>query len=162
VATIRHRREYWAEDPRKQRLMEWLPTPKNLRDPPSQRLLADEIGVSARLLRDWMADPGFRASWEDKAQEIMGSPERTQAVLDTLFSAATDPDNRSHVQAAKLYLEATNSIRPATVEVNVNKKPTELSDRELDELIAQGALAARSIRPESPQPEAVADQREAG
>jgi hypothetical protein len=83
-------------------------------------------------------------------------------VLDTLFSAATDPDNRSHVQAAKLYLEATNSIRPATVEVNVNKKPTELSDRELDELIAQGALAARSIRPESPQPEAVADQREAG
>jgi hypothetical protein len=58
-------------------------------------------------------------------------------VLNTLFRAATDPDNRNEVAAAKLYLQATNSIKPIEVRM---RKPSELSDEELDALLAHGAL----------------------
>jgi len=45
------------------------------------------------------------------------------------------------VKSAHLYLQATNRMAPPTVQVNSDRKAQELSDSELDELIA--ALAAR-------------------
>jgi hypothetical protein len=125
--------------------MEWLTTPRSERVPPTQSKLADEIGVHLRTLRDWMNDPVFREAWERQAKAVIGDPDRTQNVLDTLYRAAIDPEHRFHVQAAKLYLEATNSIKPPPIEVTVSK-PSELSDDELDALLAQGATALRQER----------------
>ena len=118
--------------------MEWLTTPREARQPPTQQGLADELGVHPRSLRIWMARDDFRADWDREAKQVIGSPERAQEVLDKLYKAAIDPTNRNQVQAAKLYLEATNSIKPPPIEVKLTK-PSELSDIELDALLAQGA-----------------------
>jgi hypothetical protein len=125
--------------------MEWLTTPKADRQPPFKQGLADELGVSPRVLSDWQQRPDFRDAWDREAKAVVGTPERAQAVLDELYKAATDPTNRAQVQAAKLYLEATNSIRPPSIEVTV-KKTTELTDDELDALLTQGATALREER----------------
>ena len=136
---MRTRKDHWKDDPRKLRLMEWLTTPREERVPATQALLAQELGVHVRSLRDWHQRPDFRADWEQTAKDVVGTPERAQNVLDTLYKAATDKNNRSHVQAAKLYLEATNAIRPPQIEVKMTR-PSELSDDELDAMLAQGAV----------------------
>src|SRR5262245_35783332 len=110
-------RGHWSEDPRKLRLMEWLTTPRHDRQPPTRVALAVELGVANRSLGEWMNREDFRNDWERQARTVVGSPERAQHVLDTLYRAAVDPNNRNHVQAAKLYLEATNSIKPQPLEV---------------------------------------------
>jgi hypothetical protein len=69
--------------------------------------------------------------------------------MDTLYAAATDPTNRQQVQAAKLYLEATNAIKPPPVEITM-KRPAELSDEELDALLAAGAASIRESRAVEP------------
>lgn len=150
---MRNRRGLWSEDPRKLRYLQWLTTPKSERDPPSQQKFADELGVHVRSLRDWQADPLFREAWEREAKAVVGTPERAQTVLDTLYAAAIDRENRNQVQAAKLYLEATNSIKPPPIEVKV-LKPAELSDEDLDALLAQGAaeLSAARAAASDPQP----------
>jgi hypothetical protein len=127
------------------RYLQWLTTPKSEREPKTQQGLADEIGCHVRSLRDWQQDPLFREAWEREAKAVVGTPERAQAVLDTLYAAAVDPANRNQVQAAKLYLEATNSIKPPPVEVKITK-PSELSDEELDELLALGAVEVAQAR----------------
>jgi hypothetical protein len=139
--------------------MEWLTTPPQERKPDSQAKLATELGVSARSIRDWMSKKDFREDWDREAKEIVGSPERAQQVLDTLFEAAIDKGNRSHVQAAKLYLEATNAITPPPIKVEVSK-PSELSDAELDALLAQGAAELRKERDSRPDAQVVPIRRE--
>jgi hypothetical protein len=125
--------------------MEWLTTPKGERQPPTQEGLAVELACDVRTVHRWMRQADFRADWDREAKTIIGSPERAKEVLDTLYAAATDPRNRNAVQAAKLYLEATNSIRPSQVEVTV-RKASELTDEELDALLAQGAVELRRER----------------
>jgi len=138
-------RGHWTEDPRKLRLMEWLTTPRTERVPPTQDGLAQELGVHPRSIRVWMAREDFRADWDREAKNVIGSPERAQHVLDTLYRSATDPNNRNAVAAAKLYLEATNSIKPPPIEVKVTK-PSDLSDDELDALLAKGAAEIQAER----------------
>lgn len=129
--------------------MDWLTTPPSERQPDSQAKLATELGVSPRSIRDWMSKADFREDWDREAKAIVGTPERAQQVLDTLFAAATDPLNRNHVQAAKLYLEATNAITPPPMKVEVTR-PSELNDDELDALLAKGAAELRVERDARP------------
>lgn len=150
---------HWREDPRKVRLMEWLTTPPSERQPDSKTKLAAELGVTIRSLRDWMSKPDFREDWDREAKDIVGTPERAQQVLDTLFKAATDPLNRNHVQAAKLYLDATNAITPPPIKVEVTR-PSELSDAELDALLAQGAAELRTERDARPDAKVIELPRE--
>jgi hypothetical protein len=126
------------DDPRKVRLMTWLTTPPMERNPKTQVKLAESLGISKRTLTAWMNQPEFRDAWERQARAVQGTPERQQVVLDVLYAAATDPHNRQQVQAAKLFLEATRAIRPPTVELRV-RDPRELTDEELDSMLAEGA-----------------------
>lgn len=118
--------------------MEWLTTPRSERKPPTQDGLAKELNCHPRSIRVWMAREDFRADWDREAKNIVGSPERAKEVLDTLYRAAIDGTNKNQVAAAKLYLEATNSIKPQPIELKVTK-PADLTDEELDALLAQGA-----------------------
>ena len=136
----------WHEDHRKVRLMEWLTTAPSLRVPPSKAKLAIELGVDERTLRGWQKQPMFREDWEAQATEVLqNNTERTQAILNELYIAATHPGSKNQVQAARLYLEVTDAIKPKPIEIKVTK-PTELSDAELDALLAQGAEALRRER----------------
>jgi transcriptional regulator with XRE-family HTH domain len=136
-------------DPRKVRLLEWLTTPPIERSPRTQKELADELMVSPRTIRDWRDDDRFRRVWEKRAKEVAGDPERIQRVLNALFDAATDPQARDRVAAGKLYLESINAIKPPTVEVSVTRKLEELSDDELNAMIAKGAAELQAERSQS-------------
>ena len=101
--------------------------------------------MSVRTLENWSDEPDFRQSWERRANDIIGSPERAHEVLDALHQTAIDTKHRQHVSAAKLYLEATKAMRPPQLEVTM-KRPGELSDDELNALLAQGVAHLQQER----------------
>ena len=120
-----------------QRYLDWLCTAPQERAPRSKAAMATEMSVDITTLRRWEKKPHFKTEWQERVDDIQGSPERTQALLDTLYKKALEGDTKS----AQLYLQATNRMAPPTVEIKSEKRATELSDSELDELI--GAMAAR-------------------
>lgn len=134
----------WDDDWRRVFLMDWLCTAPSERDPPSKAKLAAHLGIDIRTIRNWHDRPDFMEEWRRRSAAIVGNPDRARQVMDTLFAAATDPTNKSQVSAAKLYLEATNAIKPPAVELTV-KRPIELSDEELDALLASGVQSMREV-----------------
>lgn len=140
----------WDDDFRHVAVMDWLVTPPKERSPKSRQALADLIGVDVRTIRGWIEHPQFQEEWQRRVRKLVGSPERAQHIMDSLYEAAIDKGDRQHVAAAKLYLEATNAIKQAPVEVTV-KRPVEMTDDELDALLAQGAAELRTERDTQPQ-----------
>lgn len=124
-------------DARQEAYLGWLCTPPAERDPASKEKFADSVGVNVSTLRRWEKRDVFRKKWQEKVDDIQGSPERSQRLLDTLYDRALGGD----IKAAQLYLQATNRMAPPTVNVKTDSKTSELSDKELDELIA--AMASR-------------------
>lgn len=120
-----------------QKYLDWLCTPPMERQPGSKMKMSVELGVDVKTLRRWEKKATFRDQWQTRVDDIQGSPERTQGVLDMLYTKAMDGDTKS----AQLYLQATNRMAPPTIELKNDRKAAELSDTDLDELIA--ALAAR-------------------
>jgi hypothetical protein len=122
--------------------VEWLCTAPSERVPATKKAMALELGVDITTLRRWEKKEVFRNAWKDTVDEVQGSPERTQRLLDTLYAKALDGDTKS----AHLYLQATNRMAPPTVTVQSNKKAAELSDAELDSLIAAVAEREKAQR----------------
>jgi hypothetical protein len=120
-----------------QKYMDWLCTAPGERQPPTKKAMSLELGVDITTLRRWEKKQVFRDAWKAQVEEVQGSPERTQRLLDTLYAKALDGDTKS----AQLYLQATNRMAPPTLTVQTGKKTADLSDAELDELIA--AVAER-------------------
>jgi hypothetical protein len=130
------------DDFRKQRLLEWLLTPIPDREPKTLQGLADEVGMTRRQLTTWKSEADFLEEWERQYRNSVGSPERKQAVIDTLFKTATDQDDPKHVQAAGKYLEAVDAIAPQKMDITVKGgKVSELSDEQLAELMAAHAAS---------------------
>lgn len=131
-------------DVRQEQFLNWLMTPANGRNPSSQDKLAAELGVDETTLRRWKKKPAFKLEWEKRVNEQQQSPERTQKLLDRLYERAMEGDNNS----AKLYLQATNRLAPTQLQVEHSTKPSEISDAELDALIASVAQSEIEIRKE--------------
>lgn len=131
-------------DSRQEQLLNWLMTPAPHRVPTSQDKLAQQLGVDETTLRRWKRKPAFKMEWERRVGELQQSPERTQKLLDTLYERALQGDNNS----AKLYLQATNRLAPTQVHVEHSTKPSEISDAELDALIAAAAQSEVESRRE--------------
>lgn len=125
-----------------QEYLEWLCTAPSERNPVSKNKMADHLGVDVKTLRRWEKKPAFRNQWQERVDDIQGSPERTQRVLDMLYSRAVDGD----VKSAHLYLQATNRMAPPTIEVKSDRRSQDLSDSELDELIAAAAAREKDAR----------------
>ena len=137
-------------DFRKQRLLEWLCTVKADRVPKTLHELGDELGTSRRTLSDWKVEKEFVEAWEHRYRRTVGSPERAQAVLETMYSTATDRDDPKHVQAGKQYLEAIDAVKPQKIDVTVSKGAAkDLTDGELAVLIAERAEAEANDRQET-------------
>jgi hypothetical protein len=137
-------------DARHLRLVEWLTTAPGLREPRTKEQLADELGVSPRTLRDWQNRPEVRARWEKEAVAVAGDPERTQRILDALYNAATDPEARDRVQAAKAWAEMTGAIKPKPKETQLDASTVQnrgvVTDEALEQLIIEAALAEKAQR----------------
>jgi hypothetical protein len=131
-------------DPRQEQLLNWLMTPTPHRVPSSQDKLAEQLGVDETTVRRWKKKPAFKMEWERRVGELQQSPERTQKLLDTLYERALGGDNNS----AKLYLQATNRLAPTQVHVEHSTKPSEISDADLDALIASVAQSEVDSRRE--------------
>lgn len=124
-------------EPRQENYINWLCTPPQEREPASKEAYASMIGVNVSTLRRWEKKDVFRKAWQSKVDDVQGSPERSQRLLDTLYEKALSGD----IKAAQLYLQATNRMAPPSVTLKSERATTELSDSELDELI--GLLAQR-------------------
>ncbi|CAB4151628.1 Homeodomain, phBC6A51-type [uncultured Caudovirales phage] len=132
-------------DTRQEQFLTWLCTPPNGRVPSSQAALAKHIGVDETTLRRWKNKPAFKQEWKRRIEDLQGSPERTQQLLDNLFERAIGGDNNS----AKLYLQATGRLAPVQLQVEHKTNVTELSDSELAELISATASQEQMFRLET-------------
>lgn len=128
-------------DGRQIQYLEWLVTPSHERVPRTQGEMARLLGVDPTTLRRWEKRPTFKSEWDKRVNEIQGSPERTQRLLDALYDKALGGDNR----AAQLYLQATNRLIPQ-VTINQANSVSELSDDELNKLLAGMAEREQSRR----------------
>lgn len=117
--------------------LDWLCTMPSQRVPNSKAKYALEFGHDETTLRRWQKLPAFRAEWKRRVEELQGSPERTQKLLDSLYEKGVAGDTKS----AALWLQATNRLQPMPVQISGSKAAAELSDSELDSLVA--ALAER-------------------
>jgi hypothetical protein len=129
-------------DVRQEKYLNWLMTPPPYRNPKTKNEFAEQNGLDSSTLRRWDKKPAFRAEWEARVSELQGSPERTQLLLDALYEAGLSGDNK----AAHLYLQATNRLAPTQIKVEHSQSIAELSDEELNILIAQEARTLRAER----------------
>lgn len=129
-------------DSRQEEYLAWLCTAPSEREPASKEAYAASIGVNVSTLRRWEKKEVFRKAWQARVDEVQGSPERSQRLLDTLYAKALEGD----IKAAQLYLQATNRMAPPTMTVKTERASAELSDSELDELIAMMADRERQTR----------------
>jgi hypothetical protein len=129
-------------DTRQEKYLHWLTLPAPLREPATKQAFADQNNLDSSTLRRWEKKPAFKAEWERRVSELQGSPERTQRLLDSLYEAGLNGDNK----AAQLYLQATNRLAPTQIKVEHTQTVSELSDAELDALIAQQAQIMRQER----------------
>lgn len=129
-------------DSRQEAYIGWLCTPPSERTPASKEKYADSIGVNISTLRRWEKKEVFRKEWQSKVDDVQGSPERSQRLLDTLYEKALGGD----IKAAQLYLQATNRMAPPTLTVKSETNIGQLSDKELEELIAAVATQEKETR----------------
>lgn len=128
-------------DSRQLQYLEWLVTPQPERIPRTQAEMARQLNVDPTTLRRWEKKPVFKKEWDNRVNEIQGSPERTQRLLDSLYAKALEGDNR----AAQLYLQATNRLVVAPPQSQTTSA-AELSDEQLDKLLADLAEREQSKR----------------
>lgn len=129
-------------DSRQETYIAWLCTPPSERTPASKEKFADSVGVNVTTLRRWEKKDIFRKEWQSKVDDVQGSPERSQRLLDTLYEKALGGD----IKAAQLYLQATNRMAPPTLTVKSETNIGQLSDKELEELIAAVATQEKETR----------------
>lgn len=124
--------------------LDWLLTSPKDREL-TQTKLADQLGVSARTLRDWKQHDTFFAVWQKEARRIGGGPERTQQAMDALHQIFQDEESRSsdRVAAAKEFMRYAQAINPPE-ESDKPKTVEEMSLEELNSLIAEEATRRKA------------------
>jgi hypothetical protein len=132
-------------DERQEKYLNWLVVPAPMRQPATQEAYAKQEGVDSATLRRWQKKPYFKQEWQKRVEELQGSPERTQKLMDTIYQRALGGDNK----AAQLYLQATNKLAPQQVNITHTQSLKEISDKDLEELIASVASAEKVARLES-------------
>lgn len=132
-------------DPKQEQYLNWLLVPAPYREPRSEEAMAKVLEVNDSTLRRWKKKPAFAAEWKRRVEDMQGSPERTQKLMDTLYERALGGDNK----AAQLYLQATGRMAPTQVNVEHSTKVSEISDEELDALIASVAAGEKAARIEA-------------
>ena len=125
-----------------EKYLDWLCTAPSERVPASKNKYSMENAVDISTMRRWEKKDIFRSRWKTQVDDIQGSPERTQKLLDNLYNKALEGDTKS----AELYLKATNRMAPPSVTISSNKKTVDLTDAELDSLIASIAEREKAGR----------------
>lgn len=119
---------------------DWLLTPKEYREPPTQRAFAEQWRVSEETLRSRRKEVRFQRDMQAKARGLVRS-EKLPDLLQALYGQALDPTNPRSVAAAKVLLEFSATAAN-------EKAPVDLSQVPEEELVeaAMKVLAAASGR----------------
>lgn len=133
-------------DFRKQAYLEWLCTPPKEREPKHKIELAKQLNIDRQTLTAWQNDKEFLEEWERLYLKTIGNPERKQEIMDTLYRTAIDNDDPKHVSAAKQYFEIEGSVKPQRMQVELSGSAKELTDEQLDALIADKAVSMKESR----------------
>jgi hypothetical protein len=134
------------DDFKRQVFIEWLCTPKRDRQPPTQEAFAREYFLDPNVLGRWKKERSFLDAWETHYLATIGSPERKQNLLDTLYRTGTDPDDPRHVAAAAKYMELVDGLKPQRLDVHLHRPAKDLTDEQLDAIAADFAARERTAR----------------
>lgn len=107
--------------------LDWLLTPVPEREQKTQKDWAEAHGVAATTVQEWKKDRRFRREWEERADAKNIGVDRIQNVIDTLYEAAC----RGDVNAAKLYMQHVEKLRPPQQVVERDSDVADMSDEEL-------------------------------
>lgn len=118
---------------KRERLAQWLATPKYLRNPTGKRGLCQELGVTKVTLIAWEKE--LKAL--KKEQEANLDTDRLKAVKDMLYKEAVE---KGKVNAAELYLRATGQL----VDKTETKLSLELSADQIDKATRDAEARVRA------------------
>jgi hypothetical protein len=144
-------------DARQLAYLDWICVPAPNREPSSKKAYATLHQVDITTLRRWEKLSHFRREWEERLQLLQGNPERTQKLLDSLYERAFGSQEKcpecgqrgGETRAAELWGKWTGQLKAEVAKVEVSRAASDLSDAELDALIAKEAqdeLAARRAK----------------
>lgn len=119
------------EDARHIRYVEWLCQLPDMRQPQTAKELAEELGVAYRTLMSWRHRADVRRAWDKFSREIVGDPTKVQEVLEEMRQVALERGAKQQVQAAKVYLDRVDGLRPPDREVEDGPRLQDMSDDEL-------------------------------
>ncbi len=112
----------------------WLLTPEDTRMPKTKKEWSELHNVHYNTVGTWEKNKVFKERWELGVKGLAQSPERTQALLDALYTKGVSGD----VKSAELYLKATGFMQQVqTVNINNTSSVKELSDDELQSMIME-------------------------
>lgn len=142
---------YWKQDPldgswipplRQERFLQWLTTPKSLRDYPTQIAYSQGEGVPMDTLKVWKRDQRFQNELWKRARKTLVDPQVLIDIFHYVSSAALDEDRPDNVRYkfVRTYLELVGEIGQGSgqnVWVNVFQTPVDqLSEQELEAQLA--------------------------
>ena len=134
---------YGTLSPIQHKYIDWLCTAPDMRKPSSKLQFANENEITDQTLRNWEKHPVFREHWETRMKGIEGAPEKAYLLLEAIYGRAMKGD----LKAAETWLKAMGKMNPPKIEVETTVKAArELSDDELQALIAQQASVALAAR----------------
>lgn len=111
-------------------------------EPKSQVLLAEELGVVDRTIREWSCRDDVLERRRELAIQLGGDPERVKQVMDALFDQATDGESPKQVQAATAWAKIAQVIVPKEDGRKTKHGAAELHDLGLSPEALQGLLSA--------------------
>lgn len=112
----------------------WLLTPEEQRNPRFKKEWAEVNGVHPNTLNLWEKKKSFVDRWKLGLEGLNQSPERTQKLLDALYTKGIAGDTKS----AELYLKATGSMPNAsTLNIKTETSVRDLSDEDLESMILE-------------------------
>ncbi len=125
-------------------LIDWLTDPNRQG---THKDFARTIETTPETVYRWKKLPEFRAEWDKRLVELNIRPDRVQAVVEELWKAASNP-GRDQVKAAQLYLAFVDRYSPKITLVHDKRALAEITDEELDAMLAAAAgeeMAQRAI-----------------
>lgn len=101
---------------------------------------AERIGVTPRTLRNWKKDAPFLRRWEERMRETHAHPETLARQLAGLNEIAVNaPRHSDRIKATELYWRIVDRMSPDRVAIESGKSVENLSDAELDQILAESA-----------------------
>ena len=125
-----------ALNERQERFLDWWLLDERERTPQTLGDWCQQNSVSEPTTRRWRNDPVFKREWAERVTATVGSPERVQSILDTLYQSASE---HGDVASAKQYLAYLEKVSPPPV-ADESESLADLSVEELATLASDLGL----------------------